>query len=104
MTVKPLKNIQKSEEIFHSYNAHYRYKIYCERQKLLKELFFFHYQCTACVQKLQPVCKAFICIVCKGSVVCDQKTLCLFCGSQNLLQVEKVLKDCLECLKWVKFN
>lgn len=88
-----IRDIEQGEELFNSYGADYRWQLLSQRQKLLKESYFFDCCCTACAAKKQPLTRAFKCPKCKGPVVADGKMTCQACKKEDHVDVQRIMDE-----------
>lgn len=122
LVVRVVKDVPVGGEIFNCYGPHYRRMEFSERQRCLREQYFFHCQCEPCTQgeKQEYKFKAYRCESCSGPLVqsgvetytCqDCKCSCqvdlgkveqadfLFQTGVELLQEDKILESLVELTK-----
>ncbi|XP_023931505.1 SET and MYND domain-containing protein 4 [Lingula anatina] len=88
LIVKATKDVEKGEEIFNCYGPNCRRMPWAERQKCLKEQYFFECTCTACTKDVakEEKFKALKCPSCAGPLTFSKPThlfSCVQCGQQT---------------------
>ncbi|XP_052802210.1 SET and MYND domain-containing protein 4-like [Mya arenaria] len=91
LVVRSVKHVPKGGEIFNCYGPHVKRMSYSERQRCLKEQYFFTCNCLPCLQegKTEEVLETYLCSKCEGPSLSDPGSLatvqCACCGTSGHL-------------------
>ena len=99
LVVKLADDVKKGNEIFNCYGPHHRRMDFEDRQRVLKQQYFFDCKCSYCVKGAVSLNQynCFSCSQCKGNL--DIEGRCLKCNlntRKRIVYCQKIQQECLE--------